>query len=331
MKTIDIYGVGNALVDMEYIIEDDFLETNGLNKGHVKLADLKSLYDLQVQLADKTSAQYCGGSAANTIYATRGFGASAFYSCRVADDELGRFFLGEMSHAGIGTNQVIKGECGFTGQCLVLITNDAQRTMSTYLGISEKINKKCVNESVLEHARFFYMEGYLASSPISMTTVNYMYEIARESGAKISIGLSDVSIVDNFQGSLIQMCGNGLDYMFCNIEEALAWCKTDRVDVAARELRDISTTVVITMGADGSLSLSSEGSHTVREHKKVKAVDTNGAGDMFAGAFLSAVSKGASTKDAARFANYAASYLVTQLGPRLPMLSAYHKLFTEYC
>ena len=329
MKTIDIYGVGNALVDVEYIVEDDFLETNGLSKGHMTQADLKNLHDLRVKLANKTSAQYCGGSAANTLYAACGFGARTFYSCRVADDELGRFFLGELNHAGIGTNQVIKGKYEDTGQCLVLVTNDAQRTMNTYLGISEKINKKCVNESALEHSRFFYIEGYLASSLISTATVNHMREIAQESGVKISMGLSDVSIVENFRNSLIQMCGNGLDYMFCNIEEALAWCKTDRVDIAARELRDIATTVVITMGADGSLSLSSEGFHTVRGHK-VKAVDTNGAGDMFAGAYLNAVSKDDSTRGAAQFANYAAAYLVTQLGPRLPTPNAYHRLFAEY-
>jgi fructokinase len=321
----DVYGLGNALVDMEYQIEDSFLRSKGIAKGHMTLVEEERIAELADNLTDHTPERMSGGSAANSMMAVQGFGGSAFYSCKVSADDTGRYFLNDLNQAGIHTNANAAASDGTSGKCLILISPDAERSMNTFLGISSQLSVSEVDEEALARARYFYAEGYLSSSPESMEAAIAARELAEDNGVETAISLSDPSMLEFFRDNLTKILGNGVTHLFCNEEEALAWAKTDRLDIAFNELNDIAHTTNITLGSKGSVAIAPH-HHIEAAGYPVKAVDTNGAGDMYAGACMYAWSNGMDAEQAARFGNFAAAHLVQNYGARLKSIQAYQKL-----
>ena len=316
-QNFDLYALGNALVDAEYTVDDRFVRDQGIEKGQMTLVDDKRLAQIAAALAEHEPKRESGGSAANTAIAMRGFGGSAFYACKVADDEDGRHFTRGMTGVGIHTSAPDTRTEGATGRCLIMVTPDAERTMTTYLGISERLHKDAIEEATLCRARYLYIEGYLASSVTGREAAIHAREVAERHKIPTSITLSDPSMVNFFGDDLRRMVGNGVDVLFCNEVEALTWCRTDRVDVAAKELKDMARTFAITLGSRGALVHADHHNHEVPGFP-AKAIDTNGAGDIFAGAALWGLAQGQPITYAARFANFAAARLVTRFGARLP-------------
>ena len=329
MRSYDVYGIGNALVDMEYSVDDAYLADHAMPKGHMTLVDEPRMEELLASLESLSPKRMCGGSAANTAYAVQGFGGASFYSCRVSGDEVGAYFLSEIGAAGVDTNPHDPDVEGKSGRCLILVTDDAERSMNTFLGISETLDTGDINVDALARSQYLYIEGYLASSVTGRAAAVRTREIAQEQGVRTSLTLSDPSMVEIFRDGLTQMLGNGVHQLFCNAEEALAWTRTDRVDIAANELKDIAPFVNITLGEEGSLVLSPEGRRQVPGFT-VSAVDTTGAGDIYAGACLYAITQEGSPAAAAKFANYAAAQLVTHLGARLSNVEAYASVRTSF-
>jgi sugar/nucleoside kinase (ribokinase family) len=327
----DVYGLGNALVDMEYRVEDSFLHRQGITKGHMTLVDEDRLTALIAALAEHHPERMSGGSAANTIIAVQGFGGRAFYSCRLADDEVGQYFLSDLGAAGVVTNAnaATPDQPGRSGRCLVLVTADAERSMNTFLGISTELGTSEIDEAALCGSRYFYSEGYLSSSPRSAAAAIACRELAESAGVKTAISLSDPSMVQFFRDELERILGNGVDHLFCNEEEALAWARTDRLDVAVAELKDIGRAVNVTLGKRGSLVVAQHG-QTLVPGVDVRAVDTNGAGDMYAGACLHGWCIGMSPEQAAAFGNFAAGQLVQTYGARLRRLEHYRRTLAAY-
>ncbi len=246
----DVYGLGNALVDMEFRIDDGFLRRHGIDKGHMTLVAEERLLQLTAALHEYEPERMSGGSAANTIIAVQGFGGRTFYSCRLADDPTGRHFLADLGAAGVATNRnaLAESAAGQSGRCLVLVTPDAERSMNTFLGISTALDTDDIDEAALAGSKYFYAEGYLSSSDSSLAAAVAARQLAESTGVKTAISLSDPSMVTYFRDNLTRILGNGVDYLFCNEEEALNWAGTDRIDLAVRELRDIGRTVCITLG-----------------------------------------------------------------------------------
>lgn len=327
----DVYGLGNALVDMEFRVDDSFLRTHGIDKGHMTLVDENRLEALAHALREQPHERISGGSAANTIYAVQSFGGQAFYSCRLADDPTGRHFLEDLSRAGVRTNRnaLLHDQPGQSGRCVVLVTSDAERTMNTFLGISTALNTRDIDEEALAHSRFLYIEGYLSSAESALQAALAARERAQERGVKSAVSLSDVSMVNFCREQLTRILGNGVDVLFCNEEEALAWAKTDRLDIAARELSDIGRSVSITMGKRGCLVVEGDHQEAVPGYP-AKAVDTNGAGDVFAGASLFALSRGLAAPSAAAFGNFAAAALVESYGARFRSPSVYRATLRRF-
>jgi fructokinase len=327
----DVYGLGNALVDMEYGVEDGFLHRHGIAKGHMTLVDEARLGALVADLSDHQPERMSGGSAANTMIAVQGFGGRTFYSCRLADDEVGAFFLADLGAAGIVTNNnaAMPGLPGQSGRCLVLVTPDAERSMNTFLGISTQLGPGEIDQQALAQARYFYAEGYLSSSPQSLEGVIACRELAESSGVKTALSLSDPSMVKFFRDNLTRILGNGVDHLFCNEEEALAWARTDRLDIAVNELKDIGRTLNVTLGKRGSLAVTAHRQNLVPGYE-VRAVDTNGAGDMYAGACLYGWCTGMSPEQAAAFGNFAAGRLVQAYGARLRQLEDYRDTLKRF-
>lgn len=319
MKKYQVYGIGNALVDKEFEVEDSFLAHESIQKGIMTLVDGESQETILERLMQRygLKKRAGGGSAANSVYAVCQFGGKTFYSCKVASDEFGDFYLQELGHHNIDTNlDRDNRETGATGKCLVMVSADAERTMLSYLGISETLSRDDVDVQALADSEYLYIEGYLVTSPTGRDACIYAKEVAEKHGVKTALTLSDTSMVQFFRGGLEEMIGAGVDLLFANETEALTWTGKDGVREAAAELEAIARRFVITLGAKGALLYDGDRYIEVAPHK-VKAVDSNGAGDMFAGAFLYALSAGHDFATAGRLASRASAATVSHFGPRL--------------
>ncbi len=314
----DVYAIGNALVDMEFEVHDSFFKDHSIDKGLMTLVDEDRQNSLMSALHTKIKNRQCGGSAANTIIAVSQFGAKGFYSCKVSSDELGDFYFKDLVDAGVDTNlQSQKRQDGITGKCLVMITPDAERTMNTFLGITQTLSKEEVAADAIKKSSYVYMEGYLVTSPTGKAAAIHAREVAELNNVKTALTFSDVNMVKFFKDGLVEMMGpKGVDLLFCNEAEALAYTETAAINDAREALKKIAKNFVITLGENGAIIW--DGTTFIDiEPYQVKAVDSNGAGDMYAGAFLYGITQGQTLAGAGKLASMAASKVVSQFGPRL--------------
>lgn len=314
-NTYDVYGIGNALVDMVCRVDDWFVQEMGIKKGLMTLIDRlthdKLLSHVTVEKREG------GGSAANTMMALSHFGGKGYYSCKVADDEGGRFYLDELFRAGLNANLELGAlDRGITGKCVVLITPDAERTMTTYLGATETFSVGELDEGSLARSRYLYIEGYLVAQETGKPAAVEAVKMARRHGVKISLTFSDPTMVTHFRRGIDEIVGDGVDLIFCNDKEACAYARTDDLARACDRLKAVAKSYVVTRGERDTLLWDGDRLVEIPAHR-VNAVDTVGAGDMFAGAFLYGITHGYSLMDAARLSNHAASRVVTKYGPRL--------------
>lgn len=316
MKKYHVYGVGNALVDMEFEVEDLFFEENGIDKGVMTLVDEARQHELMGHLDAFEGKKASGGSAANTIIANSYFGGKSFYSCKVSNDELGDFYVNDLQAAGVDSNIGDGRKEGITGKCLVMVTSDAERTMNTYLGITETFSVDELHQSAIIDSEYLYIEGYLVTSNTGRHAAIEARKIAEENGVKTALTFSDPAMVQFFKDGLKEMIGEKVDLLFCNDAEALSWADTDDLDVAIESLKQVANHFAITLGSKGALLF--DGHHLIEiSPHEVVALDSNGAGDMFAGAFLYGITHGHSFYEAGNIASLAAARVVSQFGPRL--------------
>ena len=325
----NVYGLGNALVDEIYSVDDGFLHTQQVAKGHMTLVEEDQFDSLIGALDGVPPNRSSGGSAANTITAVQAYGGQTFYSCKVAEDVAGSHFLEELGGFGVHLNANAAADTGKSGRCLVLVTEDAERSMLTFLGVSMALSPAEIDTKALADADYYYVEGYLSSSETGLAAAIRCRELAEAANTRVAVSLSDPSMVEFFGDNLRNMLGNGIDQLFCNEEEALTFCGTDRIDIATNELTDIARHVNITLGAAGSLCASGHERHQV-EGYPAQAIDTVGAGDIYAGSVLYGLSHDMSAKDAARFGNFAAAHLVERVGPRLQTVAEYQELLRAF-
>lgn len=318
MSTLDIYGLGAALVDTEIEVTDAQLAQWGIEKGVMTLVDEARQQQLLAAMGDHLvgAARASGGSAANTIIGASYLGARTGYACRVADDDNGHFYLADMRAAGVRLKASQALPAGTSGKCLVMITPDAERTMNTFLGASEALSEADLDLQALTSARYLYMEGYLVTSATGRPAAIAARRAAETSGVKTALSLSDPAMVQFFKDGLLEMMGESVDLLFCNRDEALHFTGCQDLDAAAQALKQHARSFAITLGAEGALVYDGQHQQQVAG-SPARAVDTNGAGDMFAGAFLYGLCQGWDFGRAARLANRAAAQVVSQFGPRL--------------
>ncbi|RAV99730.1 adenosine kinase [Pseudochryseolinea flava] len=317
MKKYDVYAVGNAIVDIVTEVDYPFFTDNNIEKGVMTLVDEERQQSLMKVIDMKKSRISGGGSAGNTVAALSQFGGSGFYSCLVANDELGKFFIDDLKKNGIDT-ALVHNNCpdGHTGRCLVMTSPDALRTMNTFLGINSDFSQEHIDESAIAASTYVYMEGYLVASPNGLLAMKETKRLAEKNNVHVALTFSDPSMVKYFGDQMREIVGAGVDLLFCNDEEAMIFTGTATVNEAREALKKIAKRFVITLGANGALIF--DGDTFVQiEPYKVKAVDTNGAGDMFAGAFLFGITHQHSFADSGKLASLASSRVVAQWGPRL--------------
>ena len=329
MTTVDLFAIGNALIDQEFKISDDFLIQQNLQKGTMQLTDGETQANLYNNLKQTQvyKGQASGGSAANTTVAFSALGSKAFYACRVGNDELGQVYLKGLNEAGIQTAAQSVSD-GVTGTCMVLVSPDSERTMHTFLGSTAELSAAQINFEPLKTAKWLYIEGYLSTSDSARQAVKQAREIAKAHGVKIALTLSDPAMVQYARQGLDELLDDGVDLLLCNQQEALMYTQTDSIEAALAQLQLKSKYTVITLSAEGALICDSKQTIQVAG-RAVNAVDANGAGDAFAGAFLYGINAGLSLKVAAELAILISSEVVSQFGPRLEVES-YAKLLNSF-
>jgi sugar/nucleoside kinase (ribokinase family) len=206
---------------------------------------------------------------------------------------------------------------GQSGTCVVLITEDAQRTMLTHLGVSSTLGPDDILEAEVAKAKYVYIEGYLFTGDSTRAAAYRAMEYAHKHGVKVAFTVSDPFLIHLFRDEFRKLIHKSVDLLFCNLEEARSLTgKQDPVECAGEIHRDAAN-VALTLGAEGSL-LMHDGVVTPIEGAPVKAIDTTGAGDMYAAGILYGLTNGLSWKQSGHLASHAASRIVAQLGARLP-------------
>jgi sugar/nucleoside kinase (ribokinase family) len=314
----DVYGVGNALVDKEFEVDESFFLEHDIEKGLMTLVGHEEQQKLLEILIEKygIKKRAGGGSAANTLYALSQFGGNAYLSCKVANDETGDFYINELGNQTIKTNTESQREEGTTGRCIVMVSPDAERTMHTFLGVSETISEQDINFDAVKQSEYIYIEGYLVTSPSAKAALIALKKFAETNNIKTAMTFSDPAMLEYFLDNVNDVLGTGVDLLFCNEKEVKLWAGTDDFDEACEKMKSKAKQFAITRGANGARLFDGNDYIAVDAHA-VKAVDTNGAGDMFAGAFMYALTQGKDFETAGKLASLASAAVVANFGPRL--------------
>lgn len=311
----DVYGVGNALVDIQARVSDATLQKLGFAKGIMTLVDEEIQQKVLGELDGAPISQCAGGSAANTILGIADFGGKAAYAGKVGSDMLGEFDLADMRKLGV-TIEVPPAAEGQTGTCVVLITDDAQRTMLTNLGVSATLSVDDINEEHIKQSEYVYVEGYLFTGETQKRAAYRAIELAKKHGVKVAFTVSDPFLINLFRDEFQELIEGPVDLLFCNLEEARSLTgKQDAVD-CAHVIHNHVPNLALTLGGDGSI-LMHEGRVIPIEGVEVAAVDTTGAGDMYAAGILYGITNGLTWHQAGHLASHAAARIVSQLGARL--------------
>ena len=330
----NIVAIGNALVDREYRLTDTELQNTGLVKGNMTLAsraDQHTLLDRLANMQLRLVKQASGGSAANSAYAAACLGSDTFYACRVGDDDAGQFYLADLNTAGVATSDQSIAFGGTTGSCVVLVTLDGERTMQTHLGTSAEIGRDDIDFSQLSNAQWLYFEGYLAMSATMQPALAALKDHARAHNIKIVVSFADPSVIKFAREGLDAMLAGGVAAVFCNAEEAQLYTGKHNQAQAAEALLAVAELAVVTAGAQDTIIArrvstsghSSDNKKTSSELINVptalvnELINTNGAGDSFAGAFLHGLARGYDLITCGKIASAVAGEVVQTFGARL--------------
>ena len=317
----DICSVGSALVDFTFSIDKRYernLISYGIPKGSMTLIEREDQEALIKELTEmgKTPDKACGGSGTNSTVAASLFGAKCHMTCIVSDDDHGRFYIEDLSSNNVNhTNPPISSDLS-SGRCLVMVSDDAERTMCTNLGINAEFKASDLEEKIIKASNYLFLEGYLVASSKGMEVCKKAVQAAKDNNTKVSISLSDPNIVHAFKDEIKTLLDMNCDLIFCNEDEALAYTETDDLSNAFQIFKEISPNFLITQGSSGCVGFDGKNEFDV-PGIKMNAIDTNGAGDMFAGAVLYSITAGSSLEKGAIFGCYAASKVVSNVGPRL--------------
>lgn len=315
MKSVDVCGLCNGIVDIFADITHHQFEGLGFDKGSMRLVSIEEQSGLLKSVGTKSPVLKSGGSVANSMIAVAQLGGKSAVCCNLADDEYGRFYRDECVELGIRVPVPLSRD-GATGTCVVLITPDAERTMRTSLGVSTELAPHHVDALTIEESEWLFIEGYVFSnSDEGRAAVNEAIMHANRHETKIAITCSDAWVVSGFSASLREaLVSTAL--VFANEEESRVLAEAENLVDAGNRLKEAFPHVVLTAGAKGAY-IWWEGEHFHVPSFDCEPRDLTGAGDMFAGAFLYGITHGLSPYDAAHRACFLSSRVISQVGARL--------------
>ncbi|MFN3603490.1 MAG: adenosine kinase [Leptonema sp. (in: bacteria)] len=313
----DVYGLGNAIVDLLVFTDDLYLQEISLQKGHMTLADSKTQAYLLKLLDGKEIRMVSGGSAANTMAAIAKAGGKAFYTGKIAKDPYGEFYRFHLLEEGVHFDvHPVSETQGSTATCVVLITPDAERTMSTHLGASILLTEEDIHKDVLKDSKVLYIEGYLWLNESTRKAAKKAMELAKEYQIPVSFTFSDQFVVEQFKEEFYSLV-RSLEFhiLFMNSEEAKSFVETKDLYNALEYLKNFNNLIFVTNNKHGSFVIEN---HTIYEVSgfPVEAIDSTGAGDVFAGGVLFGLTNGYDSCLSAKIGNFLASKIVQIQGAR---------------
>jgi len=313
-ERIDVVGIGNALVDVITHEDDGFVHRQGLVKGSMTLIDTDRAEQLYQAMGP--GVEMSGGSAANTMTGIASFGGSAGYLGKVADDQLGEVFAHDLRAVGVAFPWRPAQMGVPTGRCLILVTPDAQRTMSTYLGVSELLAPPDIDEDLVARGRITYLEGYLWDRPEAMEAFRKAAAISHAAGGKVSLTLSDSFCVARHRDAFLDLVAGAVDVLFANEAEIKELYQVPTFDDALQEVRRHCEVAALTRSAKGSVVVAGDEVHVIDAHPVERVVDTTGAGDLYASGFLFGLTQGCDLATCGRLGSLAAAEVITHVGAR---------------
>jgi len=310
----DVFGMCNALFDIQAEVKDETLQDLGLTKGTMSLIGEDDQKQIVPRIYTHIVNTEAGGSGANTTIGVALLGGRACYTSRVGSDEHGTIYRDGLAAQGVKPNLGMVD--GTTGISLILVTPDAQRTMCTFLGLSRELTRDDVNVDDLRNSKYLYVTGYLWDTDNQKEAVLFAMQEANKAGVKVALSLSDPFCVHRHKDDFLRLLKDHVDVIFANAQEAQALTDTDSPYDAVKILAQYADIVATTMDEKGSLLKQGDSEYEIPVYP-VQAVDTTGAGDMYAAGLLYGLSQGLPLDVSGRIASYAAAQVVAKLGPRL--------------
>lgn len=314
---LDVVGIGNALVDVLTHAEEGFLARQRLVKGTMHLVDEPRARELYAAMGP--GVEMSGGSAANTVVGVASFGGRAHYVGKVRDDQLGEVFGHDLRATGVGYDTPRATDGPPTGRCLILVTPDAQRTMSTFLGASVRLGSRDIDRGVITRGKILYLEGYLFDPPEAQEAFRAAAAIAHAAGRKVSLTLSDPFCVGRHRKAFLDLVEHHVDILFANEAEICALYEVESFDAALTHVRGHCEIAALTRSAKGSVIVNGGRAHIVAAHPVEAVVDTTGAGDLYAAGVLYGLSQGLDLPTCGRLGSLAAAEVIAHVGAR-PMV-----------
>ncbi len=314
-KRYQVVGIGNALVDVLCPVEDAFLDEAGVEKGIMTLIDTARAVELYGRMGP--AREISGGSAANTIAGLAALGARTAYVGKVRDDQLGKIFAHDLRAQGAdyATPLAPAGHAAETGRCLVLVTPDGERSMSTYLGVSEFLAPADIDEAAMADAEWIFLEGYRFDGPDSIAAFAKAIRATRSAGGKVAITLSDPFCVERHRAEFLRMADGEIDLLVANEHELKSLYETDDLEAAMARAEAQIPVTACTVGAQGAHVLA-EGGRWHAPAVGTRVVDATGAGDLFAAGLLYGIVTGRDWLTSARMGCIAAAEVISHIGAR---------------
>ena len=311
---VNVLGIGNAIVDVIARQDDEFLDVNGLDKGAMLLIDEAGIADLYSKIGPAT--EISGGSAANTIAGVTSLGGSARYIGKVADDQMGEVFAHDIRAAGVDFDTPYLSRGPQTARCIVIVTPDGQRTMSTYLGACAMLGPGDVREEEIAAATITYLEGYLWDRPNAKDAFRKAVQLAGKNQRQVALTLSDSFCVDRHRESFLTLIREGIDILFANEAEILSLYETSSLQEAMSAVAADCPLAAITRSEKGSVIVTGDARTDVSAQPVDKVVDTTGAGDLYASGFLFGRAHDKPVAECARLGHVAAAEIISHIGAR---------------
>ncbi len=314
MADLDVVGIGNALVDVLSQEDEAFLAGQGLVKGAMQLVDEARARELYAAMGP--AVEISGGSAANTIVGVASFGGRAHYVGKVRDDQLGEVFSHDLRAVGVGYSTPAATTGPPTGRCLIVVTPDAQRTLTTYLGASVHLGPGEIDKRLIERASILYLEGYLFDPPEAQRAFRAAADMAHAAGRKVALTLSDPFCVDRHRDAFRELVERHVDVLFANEAEIRSLYRTTDFDGALRQVRGHCAVAALTRSERGSVVVAGDEVHVIAANPVKTVVDTTGAGDLYAAGFMIGLSRGLDPATCGRLGSLAAAEVISHVGAR---------------
>ncbi len=315
--TLDVVAIGNALVDVLASATDEDLVALDLVKGTMALVDHDRSQAIYATMGPTTEAS--GGSAANTAAGVAALGGRAAFLGRVADDALGQAFTHDIRSIGVAFDPqptpAVPGQA-VTGHCLVLVTEDAERTMATHLGVASDFASSDLHDGHLSTSQVVYLEGYLWEQPQAKAAIREAIEMAHQSDASVALSVSDPFCVEHHRREFLELLNGELEILFANEDEIKMLFDVAEFDAAVDAVTETGVLAVLTRGAAGSVVVTAAGPVVVPPAPVDKVVDSTGAGDLFAAGFLYGITNGLSPEESARLGSVCAAEVISHVGAR---------------